>query len=81
MEAVVSGLPVVSDSGGIEEAICHMHNGILVKEKDVNAIASEVMQLFQEKVLYDRLVMEGYKTAKENDYSLITGKHCNLIWK
>lgn len=48
LEAMQIGLPVIStDCGGMQEAITHGHNGLLVPVRNPQAIADAVLQLIQ----------------------------------
>lgn len=80
IEAMASGLPIVaSASGGIVEIIKHMQNGILIKEKDPNAIAAAVNKLLYDEKLCQTLIEQGHKTAKEHDYGVLASKYAQLI--
>lgn len=80
LEAMASGLPTVaSSSSGIKEIIRDMENGILVNEKDSGGITDAVIRLFRDEGLYERISAQGYITAKENDYSVISKKFYDLF--
>ncbi|MEG3222156.1 glycosyltransferase family 4 protein [Vibrio gigantis] len=56
LEAMSSGLPViVSDVGGVSEAVCHNKNGYLVKRKDTNQLQEYLSLLIQDYHLRTRM--------------------------
>lgn len=56
MEAMAAGLPVISSSvSGIPELISDDVDGLLLAEKDAEALADAIMRLFSDDVLYERL--------------------------
>jgi glycosyltransferase involved in cell wall biosynthesis len=59
MEAMVHKIPVVStDTGGIPELLSD-GSGIMVKEKDPEALANAIMRLMNEKNFYDEMAEKG----------------------
>lgn len=66
LEAMACRIPVVaSDVGGISDVIDTGQNGLLVPEKDVDALAKAILKLSQDSVLRRRLAHNGYHTAVE----------------
>jgi glycosyltransferase involved in cell wall biosynthesis len=60
MEAMASGLPVVSSNiSGIPELVTHGESGILVAPRDAQALADALEQLHQQPALRDRLGQAG----------------------
>ena len=60
IEAQAMGLPVVSTrSGGIPEAVKHGETGLLVSERDPRALAEAILQLMQDKELWQRYSVAG----------------------
>jgi len=69
LEAQSMGLPVITTNvGGIPKAIQNEENGLLVSPGDSYAIAQSVIRLTSDKIFYERLRLNGLKTARE--YSL-----------
>jgi glycosyltransferase involved in cell wall biosynthesis len=59
-EAQAMGLPVVSSaSGGIPEAVAHNETGLLVKERDDEALARSLLVLLQDPQLWARFSQAG----------------------
>lgn len=63
LEAMATGLPTVATyHGGIPEAIQHGHNGLLVPENDVPALAAALQQLLADAELRHRLGEAAHQT-------------------
>ncbi len=83
MEAMASGLPVVSTAiGGIPEMVLDNQTGFLVTPGDVLALASAIEKLVNDRPLARRLGLAGYQRAEQlfdieknarDLYALITG--------
>lgn len=72
MEAMASGLPVVSTfSGGIAQLIQNGKNGFLCKEKDVNGLTTILLQLLNDSALYKEICINANAKSKKLDYSKI----------
>jgi glycosyltransferase involved in cell wall biosynthesis len=56
---------IASDIGGIPTVIKDGRNGILVKPKDVKALASSITRILQDGELAQRLSAEARKTIEE----------------
>jgi colanic acid/amylovoran biosynthesis glycosyltransferase len=66
MEAMASGLPVVSTMiGGIPEMVIENETGFLVRAGDAIALAGAIERLFDETGLARRLGERGFQRAKE----------------
>lgn len=87
IEAAIRGKPVIGTRiGGIPEAIHDGVSGIVIEPENTGALVQAVLTLFQDKVLYERMSVEGPKwvqthftqqtMAKQNDRLLrqLTGK-------
>jgi glycosyltransferase involved in cell wall biosynthesis len=69
MEAMAFGIPVIStDTGGIPELIGD-GSGIMVKEKDPEAIAVSIEKLMNDKPYYDFISERGRKKI-ERDFNV-----------
>lgn len=67
LEAMAAGLPIVATNvGGIPEMITDQKEGILVKAKDVNALASSILKLINDKKNADKLASVAVKKVREN---------------
>ena len=69
LEAMASGTPVIaSDVGGIKDAVRDGFSGLLVPEKNPQAIADKVLMLAKEKPLRERLIKNALELV-HTDYS------------
>jgi len=67
LEAMSCGKPVIgTDSGGIPDIIKDGETGLLVPEKDPEALAGAIERLLKDKELANRLAENGYKYVLEN---------------
>jgi glycosyltransferase involved in cell wall biosynthesis len=65
LEAMASGLPVIATRvSGIPSLIAHEHNGLLIDESTPDEVAAAVGRLVAEPALRQRLIREGYVTAR-----------------
>lgn len=70
IEAMACGLPVVATkSGGPEEIINHLIDGILIKPKSPEQISSALLKLFIDKKLRDSLKLQSVISV-ENKFSI-----------
>ena len=66
LEAMATGLPVfATDHGGIPEAIENGVSGILVPERDHEALSQALLQSVQDRDLIARLARNGAKVVAE----------------
>lgn len=80
MEAMASGLPIISTkSGGIVEIIEDGKNGILVDEKDVGALSQKIQLLIDNPDKREMLARQAEKTAKLYDYSEIAKRYKEIL--
>jgi glycosyltransferase involved in cell wall biosynthesis len=62
IEAQAMGLPVVSTlSGGIPEAVINGETGLLVTERDPQALTEAILQLMEDEDLWQRYSLAGRK--------------------
>lgn len=67
LEAQAMGVPVVSFmSGGIPEAVLHNQTGLLYKEKDVEGLASGIIKLLTDAVLWRKYSENGIEHVRNN---------------
>lgn len=70
IEAQRYGTPVVSTlHGGIVESVANNQTGILVPEKDSDALAQAIMKLYSDKVLWKTYSQQAYERAN-NDFNI-----------
>ena len=66
IEAMEYGIPVIaSDVGGIPDIVKDGYNGILVPEKDVDALANAIIRLIEDKELREKFIKNAKKYIKE----------------
>lgn len=76
LEAMASGLPIVSSrSGGIGQLIRDEVNGLLCEEKCVREIADNIRKLLIDENLYQRIVEGGKSLLKQYDYQNIAKQY------
>jgi glycosyltransferase involved in cell wall biosynthesis len=64
-EAQAMGLPVASfASGGIPEAVEHGVTGLIVPERDVDALANNILMLLSNRDLWQRFSIAGQERVK-----------------
>ena len=67
IEALSREIPVVACAvGGIVDIVKHMRTGILVPEKNPDALADAILTLLENKKLASRLAREGKRWVEEN---------------
>ena len=66
LEAMASGLPIIATNvGGNSEIIKHKKNGLLIKSKDQNAIASTMIKIMKDSTLSQKISGDAKKTVNE----------------
>ena len=79
-EAMESGLPVIATAvGGIVNIIKNNENGILIPQKDSEAIAEAVDKILSNKELRNKLVTNSKNTVEEFLPSLIAKEHLEIF--
>lgn len=67
MEAMASGLPVVSTyHAGIPDVVKDSENGFLVEEGDVDGMAKAIVKLYQDKILAEKLGANNREYVQAN---------------
>jgi len=79
-EAMESGLPVVATNvGGVPEVIQNEKTGLLVEQKDPQAIAKAVDRILSDDVLRDTLVLNSKSIVDEFSLKSIEKKYVGAI--
>jgi len=82
MEGLTSGKAIVASSvGGIPEIITNNINGLLVPEKDFQALAQSIIKVLNNNKLKASLERGAKKSAGEYDLKIIAGKFNKLYSK
>lgn len=82
MEAMASGLPVVSGiSGGTEDIIDDGVNGFIVDAKDILELADKINQIVKNDDLAEKMRVEARKTSGKYSYQSIGEEYNKLIRK
>ncbi len=67
LEAMSQGVPVIaSDLKGIRSVIKDNENGVLVKPASSEHITIGIIRLYNNHDLYEKIKINGYKTARKN---------------
>lgn len=79
LEAMAAGLMVVgTKTGGIPEIVIDGVTGILIDEKNPNAIANAIVNLYHNKSLQKKLIEGGKIFALQYDWSVISDKYFGI---
>lgn len=82
LEAMASGIPVVSTRVGMApDVIHHNMNGILVDVEDVEKMVSNILQLWPYSDQTELLTQQARKDMMALDWSEIGKSHYNLVYK
>lgn len=74
LEAMSCGTPVItSDNGGINDYCIDNVNSLIFNFADINNLIEKIMLLYNNTNLIEKLVEEGYKTAKKYNWTKSTG--------
>ena len=67
LESNACGKPIIgTNSGGIPDAIDHRENGLLIEANQPSKTADAILELFNDKELYNQLSKNGLERIKEN---------------
>ena len=80
LEAMSTGLPVISTDGRGNRDLINNKNGILLNHRDPKKYALEIIELINNKNKYDKLSEESIRTAKRYDIKNYTDKLLNLYF-
>ncbi len=82
IEAYAHGKPVIASRvGGIPDAVLHERTGLLIPEKDPNALASAILDLLANPAKGRRLGAAGQEFARQRfDWRTITDELESLYW-
>jgi len=80
LEALSYGKPVVASAvGGIVDIVKNDKTGLLVPQKDPDALAEAIVRILTDEKLYVRLATDGYKYALDNfSIPAVTEKMLNI---
>jgi glycosyltransferase involved in cell wall biosynthesis len=80
LEAMMYGKPVIgSDVGGIPDVIAHDRTGLLVPQKDPQALANTIARVLTDPALAERLGKAGQACVQEKfSWEVITGQMMSL---
>lgn len=68
LEAMAAGLPVVSlDGKGNRDLIQDGINGFIVEQNDIDTFVQRIIDLIEDKELYNRIALKGQESAKKYD--------------
>ena len=60
IEAMAAGIPVITtDAPGARDLVFHKENGLVSKVGDIKGMADNILELFQDKEMYNTLVYKG----------------------
>ncbi|AKJ39837.1 glycosyltransferase [Methanosarcina barkeri] len=80
LEALTLGKPIISSrTKGVMEVIQENYNGILVDQKDSKQISSEILKLFENPRMIEKLSKNALESSKEYDWDIIASKYVKLI--
>jgi len=70
LEAMASGLPVVSvNSGGVTEFLVHGYNSLLAENNDAQVFTEHMIRLMEDRELRDTISKNALITAKERNWN------------
>jgi len=82
MEAMAAGFPIVAtNTGGIPELIKKGKNGILVEEKNSEALAGAIAKLINDKELAGKIRKQNLEDIKQKDWPIIAEEITNVYFK
>jgi len=80
LEALTLGKPIISSrTKGVMEVVKENYNGVLVDQKDSKQISSEILKLFENPSLIEKLSKNALKSSKKYDWDIIANKYVKLI--
>ena len=82
LEALASGVPLVSTRVGLApDVVTNGKNGLLADSEDIDALASNLVQLIEHQELGQRLSRQGLKDVVEYDWPIIAARYYREIYK
>lgn len=75
MEAMAAGLPVIcTDAGGTSKLVRDGVNGLVVRQKDPEALKKAILKLARNKPLREEMGRRNQALAKQKDWSVVAAK-------
>lgn len=83
LEAIASGTPIIgSNVGGIPDIIRHNETGLLVPEKDSNAVAEAIVNVLTDRKLKEKLTKNAMEFVKERfTWDIVADRFAELFRK
>jgi glycosyltransferase involved in cell wall biosynthesis len=82
MEAMASGVPVVSTAAGVGVDLFEDDkNGLLVPIEDARALAAACERLLTDRDLYAKLSANGYQKIQANDWGILATQYYEQLYK
>ncbi len=82
LEAMASGIPLISTKVGMaEDIIVDNENGMLVEIEDNDGLYNKACKIIEDKNLQQKLIKNGLSTIKNYDWNLISKQYYEKIYK
>lgn len=78
LEAMASGVPIISTPVGLSIEVINDTNGIIIPKDDPSALAEAVVKIQSDKALYQTMVRNGYETVAHYDWRTICDEYLLL---
>ncbi len=82
LESMAAGTPIISTRVGMaDEILMHGENGFITEIEDVPEITNIAQRVIADERLRKSLILNGLKTVKKYDWSIIAEKYFNILYK